>query len=83
MNIVMYALFALSIFTLVKLFGKDSIWKKVLYFNLLSTKFILILVCYAIINDLSYLIDISLVYALLGFVSIVFITRFIRKKGKI
>ncbi|MCT4542679.1 MAG: MrpF/PhaF family protein [Vallitalea sp.] len=37
---------------------------------------------FAILYDLPYLIDIALVYTLLGFIGIIFISRFVKGKGK-
>ena len=83
MTVLMGLLFILSLFSLLRvLIGKD-IWDKILGFNLFTSKFILIILIYSVITELNYLLDIALVYALLGFVSIVFITRFIQRKGKI
>ncbi len=83
MYIIMIILFIYSTLILAKLFFNNSIWEKVLIFNLFSAKFVLILLLYSVVSGLSYLIDIAFVYSLLGFVSIVLITRFIRKRGKI
>ncbi len=83
MYVIMIILFIYSTLILAKLFFNNSIWEKVLIFNLFSAKFVLVLLLYSIVTGLSYLIDIAFVYALLGFVSIVLITRFIRKRGKI
>lgn len=83
MTVIMILLFILSLFSLLRvLIGRD-VWDKILGFNLFTAKFILIIVMIALINDLSYLLDIALIYSMLGFVSIVFITRFIQRKGKI
>ena len=79
----MNLLFLLSLFSLLRVLIGNSIWDKILAFNLFSAKFILIILIYAVVTDLSYLIDVAMVYALLGFVSIVFITRFIQRKGEI
>lgn len=76
-------LFIYAVLTLIKLFLSKSIWNKILLYNLFSTKFILILLCFAVMEEASYLIDISLIYSLLGFTGIIFITRFIRKRGDI
>jgi len=79
----MFLLFVLSLFSLLRVLIGSSIWDKILAFNLFSSKFILIILLYAVVTDLNYLVDVAMVYALLGFVSIVFITRFIQRKGKI
>ncbi len=83
MKFLMTGLFILALLILLKLFFKNSIWEKVLLFNLFSMKVVLILLVYAVMGGLNYLMDIAFIYVLLGFMSIVFITRFIRKRGKI
>ncbi len=83
MIVIMNLLFLLSLFSLLRVLIGNSIWDKILAFNLFSAKFILIILIYAVVTDLSYLVDVAMVYALLGFVSIVFITRFIQRKGEI
>jgi len=83
MIVIMNLLFLLSLFSLLRVLIGDSTWDKILAFNLFSAKFILIILIYAVVTDLSYLVDVAMVYALLGFVSIVFITRFIQRKGEI
>ncbi len=83
MKFIMLGLFVLSSLILLKLFFQNSIWEKVLLFNLFSSKFVLILLVYSVLRGFNYLVDIAFIYSLLGFMSIVFITRFIRKRGKI
>lgn len=83
MIFLMYALVLLSLFTSARIILGPSVWDRILGFNLFSSKFIMIIVLYAIIFDQNTYIDIALVYVLLGFISIVFITRFIQRKGNI
>jgi len=83
MSVLMGLIFILSLFSLLRVLIGMDIWDKILGFNLFTAKFILIIVIYAVITELDYLLDVAMVYALLGFVSIVFITRFIQRKGKI
>lgn len=83
MTIIMGLLLFLALMSLLRVLIGKNIWDKILGFNLFSAKFILIILIYASVTELNYLIDVAMVYALLGFVSIVFITRFIQRKGKI
>ncbi len=76
-------LITVSLFTAVKVISGPSIWDRLLGFNLFSSKVIMIIILIALFSNQSYLLDIALVYALLGFVGIVFIAGFIQKKGKI
>lgn len=80
----MFAIFApLSLFHLYRIIKGPSVWDRLLGLNLFSINMIILMVLYALIKELDYLLDIAIVYALLGFISIVFIARFIQRKGKI
>ncbi len=64
---------------LFKLFSCKYAFDRILYLNIFSTFIVIFIVIYAVKSQLLYLIDLVLVYSLLGFVSLVFITRFIRR----
>ncbi|PKM54043.1 pH regulation protein F [Petrocella atlantisensis] len=83
MSYLMYALLLLSLLCLLRVLIGPTIWDRILGFNLFSAIFILIILLYTVTENQSYLIDVALVYTLLGFISIVFITRFLQKKGDI
>jgi multicomponent Na+:H+ antiporter subunit F len=68
---------------MIKVIQGPTVWDRILGFNLLSTMIILSILLYADFSERSYLIDIAIVYALLGFIGIVFISRFVQGKGKI
>ncbi|MCF8020912.1 MAG: pH regulation protein F [Vallitaleaceae bacterium] len=83
MSYLMYTLLLLSLLCLLRVLIGPTIWDRILGFNLFSAIFILIILLYTVTENQSYLIDVALVYTLLGFISIVFITRFLQKKGDI
>lgn len=68
---------------LVLLVKGSSIWDRLLFLNLFFVYMLLAMVVYALIMAIDYLLDIAIVYALLGFIGIVFTARFIQRKGKI
>lgn len=82
-DIFMYILFFLSLFSIARIIQGPSVWDRILGFNLFSAKFIIIILLYSVNHPKSYFIDIAFVYVLLGFISIVFIARFIQRKGNI
>jgi len=59
-----------------------SIWDRLLGLSLISTKVILIIVVIASIRETPYLLDVAIVYALLGFISIIFTAQFLQEKIK-
>ena len=79
LNLFLLGLVISSLFHLGKIIKGPSIWDRLLGFNLFSVHIVLIILFYSIRTGLYYLIDIALVYALLGFISVMFIARYIDK----
>jgi len=80
------ALIALGFFMMLMLlliWRGPTIWDRLLGMNMISSKLILCILLFAILTDLPYLIDIAIVYALIGFIGTVFIALFIRQRGRI
>lgn len=70
-------------FHLYRIIKGPSVWDRLLGLNLFSINMIILMILYALINELDFLLDIAIVYAMLGFIGIVFITRFIQGRGQI
>ena len=80
------ALIALGLFMMLMLlliWRGPTIWDRLLGMNMISSKLILCIILFAVLTDLPYLIDIAIVYALIGFIGTVFIALFIRQRGRI
>ena len=80
------ALIALGFFMMLMLlliWRGPTIWDRLLGMNMISSKLILCILLFSVLTDLSYLIDIAMVYALIGFIGTVFIALFIRQRGRI
>jgi len=58
-----------------------TIFDRLLYFNILSSKVVMAMVVYALETSQSYMLDIAITYTLLSFVSTVLIARFVRTRG--
>lgn len=82
-QVIMILLSILSLFLLVFIVIGPSIWDRILAYNVFSSIIILLMMLYSTLHDRSYLLDIVIVFTLLGFISIVFISRFVQGKGKI
>lgn len=59
-----------------------TVWDRLLGLNLFSSKVIMLIVLFALMTERSYLLDVAIVYVLLGFISIIFISNAIQKKEK-
>jgi len=62
---------------IVRVVKGPSIWDRLLGLNLISTKILLIIILFASLNNTPYLLDIAIVYALLGFIGLIFIALFL------
>lgn len=83
-NIVVLSIIGLlSIGVLYRVIAGPTIWDRLLGFNLFSSKILLTIVLLSVITDRVFLLDIAIVYSLLGFLSIIMLTRFIARKGDI
>jgi multicomponent Na+:H+ antiporter subunit F len=84
MNYVIWAMVFLMIIYIVRAIRGPSIWDRLLALMLTSAKIIIIIVIYAFIVDISFLLDFAIIYALSGFIATIFIALFLsdRKIGK-
>ena len=82
MDFVFWILFVYLIFCIIRVIKGPSAWDRLLGLALVSNKIILISLLVASFYNLAYLMDFIIVYALLGFVGIVFIALYLLKKRK-
>jgi len=75
----MLAFIALSIIRTVR---GPSIWDRFHSLSLISAKVLIIIVLFASYQRKSYLLDIAIVYALLGFIGTVFVALFLLERYK-
>lgn len=80
MNILLWILliFLLVFFIRTVIMG-PSIWDRLLGMSVTSTKVIVIIIFFASINDMAFLLDFAIIYALFGFISVIFIALFLSK----
>ncbi len=79
---VLWVLVLLSIVTAVRMVIGPTLWDRLLGFSQFSAILVLILVFYALVKQQEYLLDVAITYVLLGFIGIVFMSRFIRDRGR-
>ena len=84
MNYVIWAMVLLMIIYIVRAIRGPSIWDRFLALMLTSAKIIIIIVIYASMVEISFLLDFAIIYALSGFIGTIFIALFLsdRKVGK-
>ncbi len=86
MTLLEAALAVLAVFILavvLRVILGPTIWDRLLGLNMIASKILVAIIILARLLDLTYLLDIALVYAVLGFLGTVLIARFIEKRGQI
>lgn len=74
---------SLAIFvTLIKFFVGNTVWEKLLALNLISVKVILLICIYAVYKKNPMLLDIGIIYGIIGFLTVIILTRFVIKGGR-
>lgn len=73
-----------SILTLIYYMLKgESIWERLIGLNLIVIKLVLLITVYAIMIDSSAVLDISITYSIVGFVSLTLLSRFLLRGGRL
>lgn len=66
-----------------RVFLGPTVWDRLLGLNLISSKILTAIVLLASLLGESYLLDIALVYAVLGFIGTVLIARFFERRDRV
>jgi len=86
--IILWIMFALLAFYLIRVIRGPTVWDRLLGMNLITTKVIVVIIVFASLFDIAFLLDFAIVYSLMGFISTIFIALFLsekklgRKRGK-
>jgi len=83
MNLAIGILIALTTLSLIRVIIGPTIWDRLLGLNLITSKIIMFLVVLAYVVDKTYILDFAIIYALLGFIGIMFIAINVQRKGKL
>jgi len=70
-------LFALLMAYVVRAVRGPSVWDRLMSYNLISTKVIVIIIAIASYRELAFLMDFAIIYALTGFISTIFLSLFL------
>ena len=81
LNILLYIFVAFLIMYSVLILKGPSIWDRLLAMNLMSAKVIIFVAVLATLTDLSFYLDIAILYLLGGFMGTIFICLFIVDKA--
>ncbi len=76
--IVLSALISIS---LARLFLGPTIWDRLLAFNIISSKVVMLIVAFALFTNKTYILDVALSFTLFSFIATVLIARFVKERG--
>jgi len=83
MNYALVCLMFLTVMSALRILIGPTIWDRILGLNLVTSKLIMLIVLIASLRQESFLLDIAIVYALLGFVGITFMSIYIQNRGRL
>ena len=81
----MYILWILVVFLfmyLLRVIMGPSIWDRLLGMNLMSIKIVIIIAVFASVNSTAYILDFAIIYALFGFIGIIFTALYLLERAK-
>lgn len=80
-QLVLSVLAVLTALVTIRLILGPTVWDRLLALNMIFSKMTVAIVVLAILTGRSFYLDVALVYAVLGFVGMVLIARFIERRG--
>lgn len=73
----------LSLGAVYRILQGPTIWDQLLGFAFFSAKIIVMAVILGVIINRTYMVDVGIIYGILGFIGVIMIARFIERKGDI
>jgi len=80
-TVVITVLAITSLLTLYRVIFGPTVWDRLIAVNLISSKVISIMIAAALLFRRNIYMDVALVYAITGFVSIIAISKFLEREG--
>ncbi|MCL2840030.1 MAG: monovalent cation/H+ antiporter complex subunit F [Defluviitaleaceae bacterium] len=59
-----------------------SVWDRLLGMNLIASKIIVIIIIFSSVNEMTFLLDFAIIYALSGFIGTIFIALFLSERNR-
>ena len=80
MHIILAIMIGLILPYLLRVIIGPSVWDRLLAMNLITAKIIVIIVLFASIYDMSFMLDFAIIYALSGFIGTIFLALFLSQR---
>lgn len=83
LNLTLYILgMALLILTVFLVVG-PTVWDRLITLNLMTLKLTMLVIVFAVLTDSNIMLDIAMIYSVIGFLSVSVLSRFILKGGRL
>lgn len=76
----------LAVATLTLLFfliESKTVWERLMAINLMTIKMVMLITVYAVVMESPIVMDISITYSIIGFISVTLVSRFLLKGGRL
>ncbi|WP_430884086.1 monovalent cation/H+ antiporter complex subunit F [Fusibacter sp. JL216-2] len=80
MQIIAFILILLMVLSALRVVIGPTLWDRLLGFNLIASKLVMLVILVASIKGTSLYLDIALIFALFGFIGVVYFTKFLSWK---
>ena len=82
MFVIIILLILLLTLSLIRILMGPSLWDRLLGLNMVASQLLALIVLYSSYKKMSMYLDLAIVYALLGFVGIIFLSIYVQRKGR-
>ena len=82
LDVSVFIIIVLCLFTVIKAIYGPTLWDRLLCMSILSSKTIVVICLIAIISEKRFLLDVAMVFSILGFIGIVYLSRYLQGREK-
>lgn len=82
MTIIFVVIVILMLLSALRILIGPTLWDRLLGLNLVTSKLIMLIILVASVTQQTFILDLALGLALLGFMGVIFISLYVQRKGR-
>ncbi len=82
-DLTIYIILSVSFVFFLMLLRSKSIWEKLMFFNLICVKLLMVITLFAVSMGIPEVLDIAITYSIIGFISLTILSRFLITGGRL
>lgn len=82
MTIIFVLIVILMLLSALRILIGPTLWDRLLGLNLVTSKLIMLIILVASVTQQTFILDLALGFALLGFMGVIFISLYVQRKGR-